>query len=497
MQKCMITELEDGGYVGQTIYEIKQIPDITILISEEDIEQEYAEKHKKEFETLLTEIYYNCKQCFNYNYTNQDYAIEFAFVTEPAVNQIYKANIKTYIIIRAIGDSVEFTTERINEISDIICNSLRYNKYEIEEVENKEECANKIIELASKNKRVITKDFKLDNLQSNYLPECFSFDVIPKKSGNFSRILNTLTNYPDSLILFDLIPTILTPYEIDNVEKMSNALDMLNKGIMSAEGNISNIIAEKHAETYTYYENNKNGILYAYNILVCSDYNALSNLTAKVISEIGMGDNQTHANLTYTDIYNEDIDIKTYFSSLPWALNEITYDFIMGQNPLANQPYARLPFVITAEEASEFFRIPFGDKMFAAGIKIIKANKNEKQYNKEIINTGDIMVGTLKSSSNFDKIGFNLNDLTKHMLIVGTPGSGKTTFSVGLLDQLWKNYKIPFLVIEPAKNEYRAMVDSIPDIQVFTPGKDFISPYILNSFKNSIFSLCINDNTIR
>ena len=92
------------------------------------------------------------------------------------------------------------------------------------------------------------------------------------------------------------------------------------------------------------------------------------------------------------------------------------------------------------------------------------------------------MVGTLKSSANGDKIGFSLGDLTKHMLIVGTPGSGKTTFSVGLLDQLWKEHHIPFLVIEPAKNEYRVMIDSIPDIQVFTPGKDFISPYILNPF---------------
>ena len=67
------------------------------------------------------------------------------------------------------------------------------------------------------------------------------------------------------------------------------------------------------------------------------------------------------------------------------------------------------------------------------------------------------------------------------MLIVGTPGSGKTTFSVGLLDRLWKA-DIPFLVIEPAKNEYRAMVKSIPDLQVFTPGKNLISPFMFNPF---------------
>lgn len=68
------------------------------------------------------------------------------------------------------------------------------------------------------------------------------------------------------------------------------------------------------------------------------------------------------------------------------------------------------------------------------------------------------------------------------MLIVGTPGSGKTTFSVGLLDRLWKDHHIPFLVIEPAKNEYRALIQSIPELQVFTPGKNFISPFVFNPF---------------
>lgn len=91
-------------------------------------------------------------------------------------------------------------------------------------------------------------------------------------------------------------------------------------------------------------------------------------------------------------------------------------------------------------------------------------------------------VGKLKSSNNSDSIGISLKDMTKHMLVVGTPGSGKTTFSVGLLDRLWKEHNIPFLVIETAKNEYRALVQSIPNLQVFTPGKNFISPFVFNPF---------------
>ena len=117
-----------------------------------------------------------------------------------------------------------------------------------------------------------------------------------------------------------------------------------------------------------------------------------------------------------------------------------------------------------------------------AGFVVNEAGKSNKTYSENIINAGDIELGKLRAAMGNNAIGLSLKDLAKHMLIVGTPGSGKTTFSVGLLDRLWKEHHIPFLVIEPAKNEYRALVQSIPDLQVFTPGKNFISPFVFNPF---------------
>ncbi|MBW4495105.1 MAG: hypothetical protein KME26_18865 [Oscillatoria princeps RMCB-10] len=48
--------------------------------------------------------------------------------------------------------------------------------------------------------------------------------------------------------------------------------------------------------------------------------------------------------------------------------------------------------------------------------------------------------------------------LKKHVFICGVPGSGKTTAVLNLLFQLWTEHGIPFLVIEPAKTEYRSML---------------------------------------
>lgn len=47
--------------------------------------------------------------------------------------------------------------------------------------------------------------------------------------------------------------------------------------------------------------------------------------------------------------------------------------------------------------------------------------------------------------------------LNEHVLVTGTPGSGKTNTCMHLLLSAWKSFNIPFLVVEPAKAEYRQL----------------------------------------
>jgi hypothetical protein len=208
---------------------------------------------------------------------------------------------------------------------------------------------------------------------------------------------------------------------------------------------------------------------------------AVNAISTRIFGQLNIGNELRLIPLTADDVQKDD-----NFYPLPWAVNELLlssernpYIWNKGQSLKA---YYRLPYIITAEEASEFFRLPIGNENVSAGLTVNESGKANRSYSGNIIGGGDIEVGTLKSSSKNDTIGIFLKDLTKHMLIVGTPGSGKTTFSVSLLDRLWKDHNIPFLVIEPAKNEYRALVQSIPDLQVFTPGKNFISPFVFNPF---------------
>ncbi len=78
-------------------------------------------------------------------------------------------------------------------------------------------------------------------------------------------------------------------------------------------------------------------------------------------------------------------------------------------------------------------------------------------------------------------------DLAKHGLVVGVTGSGKTNTIFYLLDKLWSEARIPFLVIEPAKTEYRDLLTAgLADLQVYTLGDETIAPFRLNPFEFEI-----------
>lgn len=67
-------------------------------------------------------------------------------------------------------------------------------------------------------------------------------------------------------------------------------------------------------------------------------------------------------------------------------------------------------------------------------------------------------------------VNFALKDLPRHAFFTGMPGSGKTNTMLHLVTQL-KIKGIPFLVLEPAKKEYRALLghEMMKDVYLFSP----------------------------
>ncbi len=69
--------------------------------------------------------------------------------------------------------------------------------------------------------------------------------------------------------------------------------------------------------------------------------------------------------------------------------------------------------------------------------------------------------------------------LKQHIFISGVTGAGKTTTCQQILLQT----DLPFLVIEPAKTEYRSLSKYIQDIEYYTLGNEKLSPFRFNPFE--------------
>ena len=140
----------------------------------------------------------------------------------------------------------------------------------------------------------------------------------------------------------------------------------------------------------------------------------------------------------------------------------------------------RLIYLTDARTAAAAFRFPVA---LRGGIPGIETRNLAPDYFVGLggsdTSEGGLLVGTLINQS---REAFIPRDhLTRHGLVAGTNGSGKTTTCMHLLAQLWSQ-GIPFLIIEPAKKEYRALLDSAvgEDLQVFTLGDESVSPFRMN-----------------
>lgn len=197
-----------------------------------------------------------------------------------------------------------------------------------------------------------------------------------------------------------------------------------------------------------------------------------------------------------------DIEKDAALRNLKYLEQEIWGDSI------ASAPLARLRYLATPEEAYGAFRLPVPPESgYMPGVLIRnepfvapadelelreQARANLDDIQTESRHQADqikISLGTIyhrgKSTSGEFKI--NVRDLTRHMLIAGSTGSGKSTTIKHILTQLWLQHQVPFLVLYPLdKPDYRELMgfpELGKDLLVFTLGDSRTSPFQFNPFE--------------
>jgi hypothetical protein len=97
-----------------------------------------------------------------------------------------------------------------------------------------------------------------------------------------------------------------------------------------------------------------------------------------------------------------------------------------------------------------------------------------------------ITIGHISGTSR--PVMLSVRSLTKHALLAGGTGSGKTTTAMEILRQLWVDHHIPFLVIEPVNSDaddYRRLAASpgFTELEVVTVGDEGGRPLRFNPFE--------------
>lgn len=80
------------------------------------------------------------------------------------------------------------------------------------------------------------------------------------------------------------------------------------------------------------------------------------------------------------------------------------------------------------------------------------------------------------------RVKLDLESFRSHCFITGSTGSGKSNTTYRILDEMIE-HKIPFLVVEPAKGEYKRYYGKLPGIHVYCTNPRYYSMLHINPFR--------------
>jgi hypothetical protein len=157
---------------------------------------------------------------------------------------------------------------------------------------------------------------------------------------------------------------------------------------------------------------------------------------------------------------------------------------IWGRQDPPDPQLAMLSVIGDARDACCAFRFPIAADGIVPGFRVRRGQFGQAEAYQgagAVIRLGRV-AGTSKD------ITVPLRSLTKHALIAGSTGSGKTTTALEILRQLWADHAIPFLVIEPVNsdaNDYRKLADEpgFEALEVITVGDEGGAPLRFNPFE--------------
>lgn len=156
----------------------------------------------------------------------------------------------------------------------------------------------------------------------------------------------------------------------------------------------------------------------------------------------------------------------------------------LGSNtdhPLGDE-YQSLGTPLTTNELSLLFSFPHREVPGLKMKRVADFNLNPPPIEKGAIIGSLLYRGEVLPA----RFAIDSKSLLRHTFVTGLTGSGKTNTCLALLEDAYRNCDLNFMVIDPAKTEYRFLLGSEilgKKIAIFTLGAESLSPFRLNPFE--------------
>lgn len=215
-------------------------------------------------------------------------------------------------------------------------------------------------------------------------------------------------------------------------------------------------------------------------IYLAAENNANLSLLENAVTSIYQGDNSTFFPLNVQALPRTDATRKLVSSFSIYNRLDAQSSLL----PLCSRPIGQhkvsLATCLTPAEISIIAGLPQKEvpglelrEQVTFGLNINPVEPDERLHLGHMVQEGTVLAHR--------PVVLSRQDLDKHIFIAGTTGSGKTTTCHRILHDA----AMPFLVVEPAKTEYRVLLNdpAFSDIILFTVGNEKGVPFRFNPFE--------------
>ncbi len=448
--------LKNGGLIGWSVLEVTAIP-LSETLGENL--NEVLDRRDSLFADLMRTIAGFGDQ--------QNTFVELLCIGQPVQKQVYSAQPRLFVVFRRFSSTRADAENCLSSLMKNWLSALTAFGYSVKPADDKA-FSSLISSIQSESILSVEKQPGTAMVPGQMMYIWHTSETRLKTPSNLSSVYEIISRSPGAAVSLQLTATRFTPAEHQFIDSVTYCLNLVNHQGRHCDGELCYHRLQQH----------KDDVCYLGSIVVFGrpeDASMLSSTIAGVLR----GEEQ-QISIAEQNRSGQAAPLSAGFAAWPWNYLSAV---LSSRNPEQNVPvqFRRLVHVFSAGEIRSFFHFPVDDGI-VQGIPGNRTAIVRDTFEQNVINSDNINLGHLLSSGGTQaNIGTDPGHFTQHALVVGMPGTGKTTFAMNLLFQFNKK-GIPFLAIEPTKTEYRALIDIIPDLQVFTPGKNDLVPFIINPF---------------